>query len=360
MKRIVFLLSTILFALSSYAQTADCDSIDFFSVVDQVERNYSGFPTKVTQSNIAQYNAMKNELWDQVKNGKREGYNAVGEYLSWFNDMHLFGGIPSSHTYLKTPDYSTIDYNPQFVSKKLSETTYLLRVPTFSGDSITIEKVKTMAKEYLDSDCENLIIDIRGNGGGIDWCFDPLTDMIYTHPFTMDGIEIRATPDISQYLREAYAAQGNRPSWAPAMADSIDTGKYEFISVPAFENRTLEYDTIYQTPKKVAIIIDGNVASSAEQFVILSRSCSDKVTIYGRDNTLGCIDYSNLRRYDMPCNGITSWIPISRSTRLRDGRGIDGIGIEPDVRITLPLPKQLTDNADEWVEWIASQMEDRL
>jgi len=37
--------------------------------------------------------------------------------------------------------------------------------------------------------------------------------------------------------------------------------------------------------------------------------------------------------------------------------GIDAIGIAPDVRIPLPLPARLTDNIDEWVIWVAQQLE---
>jgi hypothetical protein len=31
-------------------------------------------------------------------------------------------------------------------------------------------------------------------------------------------------------------------------------------------------------------------------------------------------------------------------------------GISPDVRITLPYPKQLIDNIDEWVLWVAEDL----
>lgn len=46
---------------------------------------------------------------------------------------------------------------------------------------------------------------------------------------------------------------------------------------------------------------------------------------------------------------------MTRSSRLPD-EGIDETGIAPDVRISLPLPKVLSDNVDEWVLWIAEDM----
>lgn len=40
-----------------------------------------------------------------------------------------------------------------------------------------------------------------------------------------------------------------------------------------------------------------------------------------------------------------------------NGEGlIDGKGIEPDVRISLPLPDTLSDNVDSWVRWVAENM----
>ena len=50
-------------------------------------------------------------------------------------------------------------------------------------------------------------------------------------------------------------------------------------------------------------------------------------------------------------------IAMSRSLRLPD-RGIDETGIAPDVRITLPYPKVLTDNLDEWVLFVAKTLEE--
>ena len=43
-------------------------------------------------------------------------------------------------------------------------------------------------------------------------------------------------------------------------------------------------------------------------------------------------------------------------SRRLPNQGIDETGIAPDVRITLPLPKKLTDNVDEWILWVASEM----
>ena len=110
-------------------------------------------------------------------------------------------------------------------------------------------------------------------------------------------------------------------------------------------------------PKKAAIIIDGNVASMAECLLMDLRTCSGRTRIYGRDNTLGCIDNGNLRYDQLPFSKVIFTIPITRTYYFTDRNiNIDDTGIAPDVRINLPLPKKLTDNIDEWVRWVAEDM----
>lgn len=350
----VFLMFAASCSLTALAQKENCDSIDFWSVIKQVETNYAGFPTMVTSENHDDYESMKTKLFNQITSGERKGYDAACEYLAWFKDYHL--SSPYSQKYLSYPDYSSIEYSPKFVSSQVDQDTYLLRVPTFRGDSVVIEQIKKGVEDYNNSKYKNLIIDLRGNTGGVDYSFDPLLEIIYSHPFTIDGAEILATPEISKFIRDTYIEQGHIPEWAPVVADLIDEGKSQFVSIPEVGDKEIVFDTIYQLPKKVALIIDGYVASSAEQFIIESVASSDKVTLYGKDNTMGAVDFGNLRRFDMACSCLTIFIPTTRSKRLSRGISYDRKGIEPDVRLDLPLPRQLTDNIDEWVIWVARQM----
>ena len=190
----------------------------------------------------------------------------------------------------------------------------------------------------------------------MDYTFTPLYKLIYNKPFRLDGAEFRATRDIAKFLRDAYESQNGQPSCTPAIADSIDTGRYEFVPIPGVRE-TISLDTINDLPRHVAIIIDNNNASSAEQFIILAKSCSDRVKTYGKDNTLGALDYSNLMPYDLPCSTITCMIPTSRTIGINeDNPGIDITGITPDVNIPIPYPSEIIDNIDSWVYWIANEL----
>lgn len=90
------------------------------------------------------------------------------------------------------------------------------------------------------------------------------------------------------------------------------------------------------------------------------RACSCRTTVYGQDNTLGCLDYSNceILRFSQDTSR-RMIVPVTRSCRVAAGRGIDAEGIAPDVRIPLPLPETLKDNADAWVLWVAGDLKNR-
>lgn len=292
-----------------------------------------------------------------IKNG-RHGYDAAAEYVAWFEDRHLFVGALSQKYMKPSINYDSINYAPKFLACSLDSNTFFIRIPSFNYDEVNTQSIKNAVNEYKKSGNDNLIIDIRGNGGGLDYTYTPLYELIYNQPFNLKGVEFRASSDVASLLRNAYKTQNGNPIWANTLADSIDTGQYEFISVP-MSNEPITLDSICPLPKKVAVIIDNKVASAAEQFLILAKACSNRVTFYGKDNTLGAVDYSNLMPFDLPCSSISCYIPTSRTIGIGlTNHGIDGVGIAPDVRITLPYPDEITDNIDSWVFWIKNHMDE--
>lgn len=339
------------------AQDYKCDSIDFCAIVQKVESNYAGFPTKVNNSTKFDYDNLKAKLYNSVINQERKGYDAAAEYVAWFNDYHLAVGALSQKYMKPSISYDSIHYEPKFVSRSVDGKTFLIRIPSFNYDENNLQLIKNAVNEYRKSGNENLIIDIRGNGGGLDYTYTPLYELVYDKPFYLKGVEFRCSQDISNLLRDAYISQKGNPSWALALADSIDKGNHAFIPIPKSKD-PITLDSVCALPKKVAVIIDNKVASAAEQFLILAKACSNRVTIFGKDNTLGAIDYSNLMPFDLPCSSITCYIPTSRTIGIgSDNLGIDGIGIAPDIRITLAYPTEVSDNLDSWVYWVKDQLE---
>lgn len=190
MKRIIHTLILTLVAHFSFA--AEPDSIlvlvaDFNSIVQVAEKDYAAFKFKVTDANRKKYKALKKSLIKDIKKQKRTWQNAVCAYVGWFGDFHfgVYGNDDITANYYKYArkriNYHELmeTYDPNMLSCKVNKDTYLIRFPSCNG---TQELAEKFVHEYNASGCPNLIIDIRGNMGGQDECFEPLLKLLYDYP----------------------------------------------------------------------------------------------------------------------------------------------------------------------------------
>ena len=358
----IYLIITILLtiAISANGQETKKDQAislglkDYEGAVYEVENNYAEINTKTsTPARLEEYLKLKEKLHKDILNG-REGADAVGELYGWFGDYHLRTALAEHGKYRKTrKEYVSTtkgmrEYNPQAIALKVDNETFLIRFPSCEGDP-SLEWVNESIEAYKKSQCKYLIIDIRGNGGGQDTYYMPYLKLLYDRESMSKGVEIRNSKDNISYVK----TQMERLPWLQEVVSNAENSNEDFI--PLVEDHIIKYDTINSLPIKAAIIIDSNVASSGEQMILDIKGCSSRTIVYGKGNTLGCLDYSNTRRADMRGCGITTYVPMTRSSRLPDN-GIDETGIAPDVRISLPLPKKLTNNIDDWVLWVAKEL----
>jgi C-terminal processing protease CtpA/Prc len=112
-------------------------------------------------------------------------------------------------------------------------------------------------------------------------------------------------------------------------------------------NDTLEIDTIYPYPSKVAIITNRWDASTTEGFTLIARQ-SKKVTQYG-ENTGGMISYGNLRKVEMPCLPIYFSLTTTKMY-FRNNEDFESIGLEPKKKLDI-------DKQDKWVEIVQKDIE---
>lgn len=287
-------LSALLSLLSAGAQDCNRDSLDFAFAVRQIEENYAGYPSAVTASNRTEYEALKERLRSEVLAG-RSGCEAVGELFGWFGDFHLQAGIYTAPYQRRRADYGAVAYAPGRLACKVDEGTYLIRIPSFEYDPSLMAWIASAAESYRKSGCEYLIVDIRGNGGGRDQAYQPLLALLYDRPAGADRVEIRVSADNEQFLRRAVR-ENDGLDWLLPVADSMAAGVRDFVPFPGGAE-AIEFDSVSPLPRRAVVMIDGNVASSGEQFVLDVRACSDRTEIYGRDNTLGCLDF---RTSDVP------------------------------------------------------------
>ena len=109
--------------------------------------------------------------------------------------------------------------------------------------------------------------------------------------------------------------------------------------------------------KRAAILIDFMTASAAESLAEFVKKHSDRAKVYGIGNTFGCELTGNCRTERLP----NSRLGVFYATTVDSGFyeknfSSEGLGIAPDVLITLPIARKLTDNIDEWVQWVAEDL----
>ena len=365
MKRSIIITFCMFLGLIALAQspelTVEQHLEDYDFAVKYIEDNYAGYFDKVVDSTRTDYDAMKTRLRDQIATNGREGWNAFAEYTAWFNDDHLavhryyrdnsgnyIGWTEHFNTRKKCIHYeSLMEYKPAPVACKVTDKTFLIRFPSCDGKPDG-KWILNSVKQFKKSHCKNLVIDIRGNGGGNDEYWTPYWYLLYDHESLTPAPEYRNTPSNLAYVQEkGWRVIRYLKELATQHPDE------EFLGYGFNKSSAKKVD---KKVKKAAILIDNHVASSGESMVLALKACSDRVTVFGRDNTRGCLDYANVATIAFKNVGYTFQMPMSRIHDVAKN-GIDATGIAPDVRIDLPLPARLTDNIDEWVIWVAEQLE---
>ena len=255
-------------------------------------------------------------------------------------------------------DYSTLmEYQPQPVSCKVDEQTWLVRVPSCVGKNPTNEWVQQAAKDFQESGCGYLIIDVRGNEGGSTGIWNPFFDLLVDH---------RRERSIDNFFRNT---QHNQGFWEYSLSKEPDNlylkdfltlckdslGKSEFLLWTS--NGTNEV-TPRPLPKRAAIIIDNGTSSAGEGLIQLYvKGSSSRTKVYGKERTYGADLTGNVYYTKFPNTDIYLTYPTCiKQKEFLEHHAFGKNGIEPDVIITLPYPKRLTDNIDEWVLWVADDL----
>lgn len=235
-----------------------------------------------------------------------------------------------------------------FELKNVDDSTLLLSLPNFDPNN------KPLVDNLIDSNadklqhCPYLIIDIRGNGGGLDKTFDKIMPFIFTNSFEMDGNDILSSQENIACMEKQlfYSQNNNEKEWIGSIVQRMKENPGKFV--PFVTGGTYRVNTGMTYPRKIGILINGGCASSAEQFLLFGKE-SKKVTLFGQP-TSGTLDYSNVRPVEKcpsPCFNLK--YPMTRSKRLPD-HSIDKEKIKPDVYLT---------NDQNWVEVAVRQLKSK-
>ena len=234
--------------------------------------------------------------------------------------------------------------------KKLSDQTLLLTIRSFNeGYRALIDSILTSNHDLI-TRTPNLIIDVRGNGGGSDFSFHPLLKYLYTHPYQRVTAEALCTDDnIDRYRRMAQMDVFTKEEKENFIKRAAEMEKHKgtfWTSAPVYIDA--EPQTAQAVPQKVAVIIDGGCASTTEQLLLDAVSNSAKTKIYGIP-TAGVLDYANMDSYALPGTNIGIAYATSRSRRIDIGKGIDNVGVQPHVL----MGKEVSD----WIKAVQQDLE---
>ncbi len=331
---------------------------DFEFVVHEIENNYSGFAFKINDSNIEQYKSLKSKLINEIEKENRSGIDAGAELVAYFNDFHFSLGSPTIHSskYMvkKHKDYGKYikDYNPKFVCKKVTPKTFLIRIPNYWYTEENRNFVIKAVEEFKVSGCEYLIIDERKNPGGHDGIFHPLVYLLSQHKGYFHSYKWLNTKENRNFIDTSW--RKDYPSLTEKLVTQMDASKDKYLVLDNDSLYSIDSVNMSILPKQTAIIIDNNVASSGEFLIIYLRACSERFMVYGKENSLGCLDFANTKSMLLPSKRGGINVPISCPI---GNNFIDDTGISPDVYIPIDYPTTLTDNIDSWTIWVANDLE---
>lgn len=358
----VIIIALFLFVSNLQKCCAQIDSViynlqDFDYLTAYTEANYAAYPSIIEHGHTADYQSLKEDVTDSIMSGAWGIEQAVSEYAYWFShnfDAHYYADLPYFWHVCKKrdiPDYAHImDYHPQPVSKKIGKKTWLIRVPSCEGEHPTNAWLAESVIMFLSSKCKNLVLDIRGNSGGSDLIWEPMLPLMVDHQarfseqyFFRNTYHNRFHPEMPEWMKERLAnVKDGKPF------ESWDEEDDEEEDIP-----------LHDAEIHVAIVIDKKTASAAETILRIARRYSDnkRVTIYGKENSAGCAATGNILPFRLPHSRIQVFYPTTVSSAFLQVKMLSASGIEPDVRIELPYPSQLTDNTDSWVLWVSKDME---
>ena len=341
---------------------------DYDYLVSFVEENYAPFDAIMQKGYKREYKALKKRLRKQLCKGEADLERAATDYVIWFYsqfDTHIYLGeeafqravaninfetMTKADSTLLTDSEENFEYEPKPASCKVDSLTWLIRVTSCEPDFY--DGTVNALQQFMESDCENLIIDIRSNGGGSDNVWKKYYDLLYDHPSKPEISWHRNTPKNLLYWKDILKLQPSSP-WNLQLIETCETSKKKFVKLGESDNNRQPTSRI----KRAAVLIDLLTGSAAESIVKFVKKHSDRCKVYGICNTNGCDLTGNCRTEPLP----NSKLGVFYATSIDSGFyekdfSSEGLGIPPDVIITLPFPRKLTDNIDEWVLWVAEEM----
>lgn len=237
-----------------------------------------------------------------------------------------------------------------FSFKKVSEKTSILKLPSFEHHLVKeINKLIEDNKALLENS-ENLIIDLRGNGGGTTDGYQKLLPYISGKSIQHTGVEFFASQTFLNSL-EKYKKNLGKDESTEVVDNQIakvkeNLGRYFNHDEKGGLNRVQKIDVAPKSPKNIVILANKWTGSSAEYLLYIAKQ-SKKVKLMGIPS-YGALDYGNAIYTDFGCQDYQLLLPTYKAMRLPE-YPIDNIGIQPDI--------YLDQSVEDWMQFAIDYLE---
>ncbi|SFW59543.1 S41 family peptidase [Chitinophaga sancti] len=286
-----------------------------------------------------------NECWKVIQYNQyhmQDTFRAYVDERSYIMDLKSYNW---EKTFPGQPGLKTIPADSFYFSKIDSNNT-ILRLPSFALPYKPLIDSLITSNFYTITHTPHLIVDLRGNVGGYNLCFEKLLPLLYTNPVITPGPVFKSTTEnIHLYKMMLKSPLFPKDKKAPftSMLNNLKKNKNGYYQTPA---DTTRYPQVYTQPEKIGLLIDEGSASATE-LLILDAKQSKKVTLFGK-RSAGVVDYINLvAPRPLSCYRFLLWIPTARLASLPQ-HPIDNTGILPDVEIP---------HHENWINYVSQYLE---
>jgi ribonuclease HII len=220
------------------------------------------------------------------------------------------------------------------MTKMLNNSVALLKIKSFNLLDTDKDLIRKFIAELQKQNCENLIIDLRGNKGGEGF---PLFSMLYDKPYkSMEYSEVKN-------VRFDFFKYSNNYTVKDCLFTDYSKGDqlYRKVSKSLTEpNQTINYN------RKIYVLIDANSKSESVRFASLVHKYK-RGLIIGRESST-CYHQMNAVKFakvDLAKTGLVLRIPLVKCVlnKYKDTKIPFGRGVIPDHIVELSLEDYFTD-----------------
>lgn len=222
-----------------------------------------------------------------------------------------------------------------FQFQRIDTSTVMLRIPSFDGALLAQLDSFYRAHDAEIRSSRDLIIDVRGNGGGSEGCWTGLLPYFYTAPIELDRTELMVAPGNIERYRESLAVMlADSANFGPqaitsmremtARMEEARSGTFipQFDQVPA----PIVLDTVLARPVRVWILQDRRCASATESLLYYAGK-SAKVTTVGIASG-GYVGFGNV----LP-TAVCGYPVGCTTTRYHDLAQYEFVGVPPRIEV---------------------------